>query len=195
MSSTRSGARPRLARRLSWLAVLSLTSAALLAPAASPVLAASVTPIAISSGNPTCATFDATYGGGQTWQEVKSDPPANGSINVPGFGTITVSNFEQSASGEPGSFDWSSTFGIDAVFVKAGSSQHNLYVYAPTAASTESTGDTDLEPQAGSGNGISHISFCFDEDEAPTPTPTPTPTRSPPAQRSSPPTPPTPSPA
>jgi hypothetical protein len=32
MSSTRSGARPRLARRLSWLAVLSLTSAALFAP-------------------------------------------------------------------------------------------------------------------------------------------------------------------
>jgi hypothetical protein len=39
MSSARSGARPRLARRLSWLAVLSLTSAALFAPS-SAVLAA-----------------------------------------------------------------------------------------------------------------------------------------------------------
>jgi len=117
MSSTRSGARPRLARRLSWLAILSLTSAALFAPSATPVLAASVTPIAISSGNPTCATFDGTYGGGQSWQEVKSDPPGDGSINVPGFGTITVSNFDQSASGAAGSFDWSSTFGVDAVFV------------------------------------------------------------------------------
>jgi prealbumin domain-containing protein len=35
MTSTRHGARPRLARRLSWLAVLSLTSAALLVPATS----------------------------------------------------------------------------------------------------------------------------------------------------------------
>jgi Prealbumin-like fold domain len=179
MTPVRSGARPRLARRLSWLAVLSLTTAALLAPSASPVLAASVSPIAVSGGNPTCATFAATYGGGQPWQEVKSDPPGNGTINVAGFGTITVSNFEQSDSGQPGSFDWSSTFGIDAVFVKAGSSKHQLYVYAATAGATESTGDTDLEPQAGSGNGISHISFCFDTAVDPTPEPTPDPTPDP----------------
>jgi hypothetical protein len=180
MTSTRSGARPRLARRLSWLAVLSLTSAALFAPS-STVLAASVDPIAISGGNPTCASFAGTYGGGQPWQEVKSDPPGNGTINVPGFGTITVSNFEQSVSGEPGSFDWSSTFGIDAVFVKAGSSKHQLYVYAASAGATESTGDTELEPQDGQGNGISHISFCFDAAVQATPTPTPvvTPTPTP----------------
>ena len=41
------------------------------------------------------------------------------------------------------SFDWSSTFGIDAVLVKAGDDKHNLYVYSP-----ESTGDSDLVPQA-----------------------------------------------
>lgn len=40
MTSTRFGARSRLARRLSWLAVISLVSAALFAPAVSPVLAA-----------------------------------------------------------------------------------------------------------------------------------------------------------
>ena len=40
MTTTRSGARTRLARRLSWLGVLSLVSAALLAPSTSSVLAA-----------------------------------------------------------------------------------------------------------------------------------------------------------
>jgi hypothetical protein len=143
------------------------------------VLAASVPAIPISSGNPTCADFAASHGGNQAWLEVKDESPSNGTINVPGFGTITISNFEQSADGEPGSFDWSSTFGIDAVFVKAGNDKHNLYVYAATAAATESTGDEELEPQDGQGNGISHISFCYDSDPEPTPTPTPTPTPEP----------------
>jgi hypothetical protein len=40
MTTTRSGARTRLARRLSWLGVLSLVSAALLAPSTSSALAA-----------------------------------------------------------------------------------------------------------------------------------------------------------
>ena len=40
MTSTRTGARTRLARRLSWLAVLSLLSAALFVPSASPAFAA-----------------------------------------------------------------------------------------------------------------------------------------------------------
>lgn len=172
--------RTRLGRRLAWLGVLGLTMAALAGPAAAPAAAASVAPIAISNNaSPTCADYDGTFGGGQTWLEVKKDPPGNGTINVPGFGTITISNFQQSDATDPGSFDWSSTFGIDAVLVKAGSSKHNLYVYAPTAASTESTGDTELEPQAGSGNGISHISFCYDAGTPPTPSPTPTPTATP----------------
>jgi hypothetical protein len=166
--------RHRLARRLSWLVVLSLMSVALFAPGTM-VQAASVAPIPISDGNPTCSAFAVTFGGGQDWLETKMDPAGNGTITVAGFGTITISNFVQSSSGTPGSFDWSSTFGIDAVLVKAGEDKHNLYVYAPTAASAESMGDTGLSPQAGTGNGISHISFCYDEDVAPTPTPTPTP--------------------
>jgi hypothetical protein len=52
-------------------------------------------------------------------------------------------------------------------------------VYAATAGATESTGDTGLSPQAGTGNGISHISFCYDEDAEPTPEPTPAPTPEP----------------
>ena len=116
-----------------------------------------VTPTPISNdNNPTCSDFG-------PWLEVKSDPPGNETITVDGFGEITVSNFANNR------FDWSSDFGIDAVLVKAGDDKHNLYVYA-----AESMGDTGLVPQAGDGNGISHISFCYDADEE-TPTPTPTP--------------------
>jgi hypothetical protein len=173
MLYSRSRARSRSARRLSWLIVLSLTSVALFAPGAL-VRAASVTPIPISdNASPTCAELKVTYGGGQNWLETKSDPPGNGTITVAGFGTITISNFVQSTSDTPGSFDWSSTFGIDAVLVKAGSDKHNLYVYAPTADSPESTGDTGLRPQAGSGNGISHISFCYDASNPPPPSSAP----------------------
>jgi hypothetical protein len=171
--------RSRLGRRLAWLVVLGLTITSLATPSAS-VLAASVAPIPISNdASPTCADYDGTFGGGQTWLETKKDPPGNGTLTVAGFGTITITNFQQSDSTDPGSFDWSSTFGIDAVLVKAGSDQHNLYVYAATAGATESMGDTELEPQDGSGNGISHISFCYDAGTPPTPTATPTPTPTP----------------
>jgi hypothetical protein len=111
-----------------------------------PAAAASVTPTPISNdNNPSCEELGYA-------NEVKFDPPANGTKDG-----VTVSNFVQSSSSAPGSFDWSSTFGIDAVLVKAGSDKHNLYVYSP-----ESMGDTGLQPQSGSGNGISHISFCWD---------------------------------
>lgn len=170
--------RSGLGRRLAWLVVLGLAITSVAAPSAS-VLAASVTPIAINSGNPTCADLAATYGGGQTWLEAKKDPPGNGTLTVAGFGTITISNFEQSAEGEPGSFDWSATFGIDAVFVKAGTSKHNLYRYAATAGATEKTSDTELESQDGTGNGISHILFCYDAAVQPTATPTTAPTGTP----------------
>ena len=55
------------------------------------------------------------------------------------------------------------------MLVKAGSDKHNLYMYFPAAQMS----DTDLGPQAGSGNGISHISFCYVDAPEPTPTPTP----------------------
>jgi len=165
--------RSSLGRRLSWLAVAAITTVALAAPG-SAVMAASVTPIPISNdANPTCGEYNVLYGGSQSWLETKKDPPTAGVINVAGFGTITVSNVANN------SFDWSSTFGIDAVLVKAGSSKHNLYVYAPTAVSAEAFGDTGLVPQSGTGNGISHISFCWDVDPEPTPTPTPEPTPTP----------------
>jgi hypothetical protein len=155
--------------------------------APSAVLASHVQPIPISSGNPTCDDFAAEFGG--TWTEFKLQGAdlADGTY-TDGTLEVTISNFVGSDSGTPGSFDWSSNIGVDAVFVKAGTSKHNLYVYDP-----ESTGDTDLGPQAGTGNGISHISFCYDEDAPPTPTPTPTPT-APPTPTPTPTLPPTPTP-
>ena len=137
----------------------------MVAAMAMPALAASVTPTPINDGNPTCSAF------GAGWSQLKVEPPGNGNF-TDGTLEITISNFVNSSSGTPGSFDWTSNIGVDAVFVKAGNDKHNLYVYDP-----ESLGDTDLGPQAGNGNGISHISFCYDAGgpsrAAPTPTDTP----------------------
>ena len=99
--------------------------------------------------------------------ELKVDPPGDGTFSD-GVLSVTITNFTNS---DPKGFDWTSNIGVDAVLVKAGSDKHNLYVYDP-----ESTGDTDLGPQDGQGNGISHISFCYDEGDESTPTPSPSPT-------------------
>src|SRR6266508_693059 len=97
----RTGALP--IRMLGWLAV------------------ASVVAIPLSGANFTCSDFAATYGGGQTWTEFKLQGAqlANGTYTQ-GPLTVTISNFTDSSSGTPGSFDWSANIGIDAVFVKAG---------------------------------------------------------------------------
>jgi hypothetical protein len=149
---------------------------------ASAISAASVAPIPINGGNPTCAQFAADFGGGQNWLQVKSDPPGDGDIVVADFGTITVSNFDANVG-----FDWSSDFGIDAVFVKAGTDKHNLYVYAATEGAAESMGDTGLVAQDGNGNGISHISFCFDKDAPPSEPPSNPPSEPPSEPPSNPP--------
>ncbi|HET9344436.1 MAG TPA: hypothetical protein VFO05_01940 [Candidatus Limnocylindrales bacterium] len=139
--------RPARVRAIGGISVLSM---ALLAGMAGAASAASVTPTPINSGNPTCGEFNTG------WTELKVENPGNGTF-TDGTLTVTISDFQNSSSGTPGSFDWSSNIGVDAVLVKAGSDKHNLYVYNP-----ESTGDTNLGPQAGEGNGISHISFCYD---------------------------------
>lgn len=143
-------ARPSL-RRLSAL----LAAVGLVAVLAVPTLGASVVPTPINDGNPTCGDFNAS------WTELKIDPPGNG-VFTDGTLTVTITAYVNSSSGTPGSFNWTSNIGVDAVFVKAGDDKHNLYVYNP-----ESLGDTGLGPQAGSGNGISHISFCYDADAPP----------------------------
>ncbi|OGO56842.1 MAG: hypothetical protein A2V85_13720 [Chloroflexi bacterium RBG_16_72_14] len=148
----------RMTRTAGWLAVAGLLSAALIAPTAAS--AASVAPEPINEGNPTCGSFNAS------WTQLKVEPPANGEY-TDGTLIVTITNFAQSDAGTPGSFDWASNIGVDAVFVKAGSDKHNLYQYSP-----EATSDTDLGPQAGTGNGISHISFCYDVETTTTTTET-----------------------
>jgi len=131
--------------------------------------AASVTPEHIDGAeNHTCSEF---AGQGQTWTEFKIDPPGDGLYHA-SAGDITISNYDGT------SFDWSSTFGVDAVFVKSGSHGHNLYRYDPPA---ESTGDTDLEsPDVEPQQQISHISFCWDGEVVQSPPPS-TPPSSPPS--------------
>jgi hypothetical protein len=145
----------RPATLLAALSALGLTFSLMVGPA----LATHVTPIAINSGNPTCEDFEEQYGDGQDWTEFKlqDDSKEGGPNNLQdgtysdGTLTVTIDNFDGT------SFDWSSNIGVDAVFVKAGNDKHNLYLYDP-----ESLGDTGLQSQDGSGNGISHISFCYD---------------------------------
>jgi len=154
---TQSPARHATRLTLALAAIAGLILAAFYA--ASPVLGTHVTPTPISSGNPTCGVFDDAAG--QTWTELKVENPSNG-VFTDGTLTVTITNFVNSSSGTPGSFDWSSNIGVDAVFVKAGTDKHNLYVYNP-----EATSDTGLGPQSGTGNGISHISFCYDFEPPP----------------------------
>jgi hypothetical protein len=151
----------RFATRARAVAGLSVLSLALFAGTAG-IARAAVPAQPIDSGNPTCSDFSPV---GDTWTQFKLDSGSLGDGTYSdGTLSVTISNYANSNSGTPGSFDWSSNIGVDAVFVKAGSDKHNLFVYNP-----ESTGDTGLGPQAGLGNGISHISFCYDDDQAPPP--------------------------
>ena len=77
-----------------------------------------MTPTPINDGNPTCGDFNAA------WTELKVQPPGNG-VFTDGTLTVTIANFANSNSGTPGSFDWSSNIGVDAVFVKAGNDKHD----------------------------------------------------------------------
>jgi hypothetical protein len=149
-----------------WLASGLLVAVATLGPSAGLAAAASVAPVQISSGNPTC---DDVAGDAASWTEFKlqDEQLADGTYSD-GVLTITITSFAGSASGVPGSFDWAASEGIDAVFVKAGSERHHLYVYDP-----EAIADSGLQPQAGRGNGISHLSFCYDRNPADEQTETP----------------------
>ena len=156
----RSATPHRATRRAGWLAAGLMVATATMAPAAS---AASVTPVFLGEdygNNPTCLDLDGPFGGGQTWAElVKIDGmPSNGV-----YGSITI----YGVSGQ--TFSWTSTVGVDAVLVKAGSENHSLYVYASSAASAESFGDTNLT-HGPNQQGTSHVTFCYDTAN-PSPTP------------------------
>jgi hypothetical protein len=134
---------------------------ALLLVSVTAVQAASVGPIYIPGPtNYSCQELADLYSPGSTWTELKFDPnpvggPGTSEILSTNGGSVTVSN------GTEWYFDWSSTFGIDAVFVKDGQDGHHLYIYdAYGDPNTESLGDTALVPPGN--NAISHISFCYD---------------------------------
>jgi len=166
-------ARPRsrtlLLLRLAWLNVAVLLVAAFL-PLGGASLAASVEPVTSLqdgrlSGNPKCASIDDWYGGGQHWNEAKVDSePRAGSYDFGNGRIVTISNWDPKTR----TFDWTSTFGIDAVFIKAGQGNggfNTLYVYAPTPSSMESFGDTGLTSLGP--RGVSHVDFCWDDDMPP----------------------------
>ena len=156
MTHSRTPGRSRLARRLSWLVVASLTSAALFAPgaasAAHPVVPVTSETDARLAGNPNCADstggnpagLDDWYGTGQVWLEAKLDaaPSALATVVVPA-GTVTITSWDPATK----TFSWTSTFGIDAAFIKSGQGGddgfNTLYVYAPAAEHAEATSGTN----------------------------------------------------
>ncbi len=164
---------PFLGRVALLLVSIGLLSLSLVGPAEA--LAASVEPVTSLqddrlAGNPTCAEIAAWYGGGQSWSGAKIDrEPAPGTYEFGAGRSITISGWDPTT----GTLDWTSTFGVDAVLFKAGQGNggfNTLYVYAPTAASVESLGDTGLRSL--SPTGVSHVDFCWDTG-APSPSPSP----------------------
>ena len=122
----------------------------------------------------TCDAIDNDYADpGTTWLEVKLEGAqlANGTYLD---GTVTISNFDSSTN----SFDWQTTFGVDAVVVKDGQDGASVYVYdgltSPADDTTGTTGGTFRDPEEtndtflttpnNGAKGISNIKFCFDEE-------------------------------
>jgi hypothetical protein len=139
-------------------------------------LAASVLPTVVS-GNPTCQDLGLST-------DTAPAPPRDYSD---GIFTVTITAYKD--DGEPLTFNWSATIGVDAVIVK-GRDAANVYVYVP-----ESLGDNGLNAPINASEGpagLSHIEFCYDDDvvtetpvtetpvtETPTDTPTDEPTEIP----------------
>jgi hypothetical protein len=155
----RSARFPFLLDLIQVMAILAITALVSLVLTAPRVSAASVTPIHVpGAANQTCQQLANTYSPGSSWIELKADPNPIGAgpFNYnDGTLFVTITNADELG------FDWTSNIGVDAVFVKSGSSGHNLYIYDTAGPpNTESTGDTDLIPPGQ--NDISHIGFCYD---------------------------------
>jgi hypothetical protein len=110
-----------------------------------------IVPVLIE-GNNSCAGLG--YGD----SELKIDPPNGGTYSINGLGSVTVSTNGLY-------FDWSSTIGIGAVFVKGGP-VGNLYVYNP-AAFGDGGLHSPINPNTGEPYGLSHISFCYNAPTQP----------------------------
>jgi hypothetical protein len=129
------------------LIILAIFSFASVISFSGSVSASSVDPTWVPD-NPNCADlgYDHEY-------KIEAQPYAGTYVIDSAGNSITVFN-EDRTGGESYSFNWSSTLGMDAVFVKAGNGG-NLYAYNP-----ESFGDLDVLTVESLG--ISHISFCYD---------------------------------
>ncbi len=117
--------------------------------------ATSIAPTVVT-GNPDYADLGYAYG-------YKIDPPADGIYVVPGWGSIAVDFTEDLMC-----FDWTSTFGIDAVIVKGGPDS-NTFVYNPPEPSF---GDTGLYAPYNPGQqqaAISHVEFAWNTTMVPEP--------------------------
>jgi LPXTG-motif cell wall-anchored protein len=131
-----------------------------------------------------CLELADEHAGDQTWEQYTIDDVADGdqteTYAVDDVGTVTVSV----KAGK--TFEWTSTFGIDAVYVQGRDATRSpnsyFYLYAPTADSKESNGDIDLGTppwHKWDTNKIKSISFCYDhENETPPTSDTPTSTES-----------------
>jgi LPXTG-motif cell wall-anchored protein len=122
-----------------------------------------------------CLELADEHAGGQSWQQYTIGDVADGdhteTYTVEGVGTVTVSV----KSGK--TFEWTSTFGIDAIYVQGRDAERSpnsyFYLYAPTAESKESTGDIDLGTppwHKWDTNKIKSISFCYDHEKETPPT-------------------------
>jgi hypothetical protein len=133
------------------------TSVLMISSSVKGVLAASVVPEFVD-GNPTCQDLGYTYGFKPgTSNGVPEDNP-EGTFNLPGDDTNTVT-IDPNATGLDA---WSSTLSMDAVIIKGGPNA-NVYRYNP-----ESTSDSSLSTPINTSNddlyGLSHVEFCYDYD-------------------------------
>jgi LPXTG-motif cell wall-anchored protein len=135
--------------------------------------------------NLSCAELAELLGIDADWTEFKIDvgelPPAGESQDyaITPDGTVTITTLADAKA-----FDWTSTVGIDAVYVKGGQAGSYFYGYQPdvdehgdiVGDGEESFGDRDLgtPPYWGGGdnpynetkNQISHVTFCWDDESS-----------------------------
>lgn len=117
---------PSRGRSASVLALATMVGASFMTAA----WAASVTPVFYEGPtNRSCGSFN------ETWIELKIEGWVAGSATG-GNLTVTVSNSTDDQ------FDWTSNVGVDAVYVKGGSSGSNLYVYDPASLADDRVRDS-----------------------------------------------------
>jgi uncharacterized repeat protein (TIGR01451 family) len=115
------------------------------------------------ANNKTCDELDENGSPGASWSELKFDAgdlPSVGESATKADSYLSVTLTRTATD----TWSWTSTKGVDAVFVKSGASGSNLYLYDPPLEATSGSGLT-VPGQ----NGTSHVAFCYDEETTPPP--------------------------